>query len=133
VPPVTDQGVVAGNPAARGVTVGLLLTAPSAAARAVISVISPDGTVTTLQAGGSVTVKGGHTLAVAVPRPPAGRDPFAIVITPQAGSGPLYAVRVVTSGTGGMSAPVTSLLPVPSALASIALPPAENSDSAVMP
>jgi hypothetical protein len=133
VPPVTDQGVVAGNPAARGVTVGLLLTAPSAAARAVISVISPDGTVTTLQAGGSVTVTAGHTLAVAVPRPAAGRDPFAIVITPQAGSGPLYAVRVVTSGNGGLSAPVTSLLPVPSALASIALPPAENSYSAVMP
>ncbi len=133
VPPVTEQGVVAGNPAARGVTVGLLLTAPSAAAQASISMISPDGTVTTLQGGGSVTVKAGHTLAVAVPRPAGGRDSFAIVVTPQAGSGPLYAVRVVTSGTGGMSAPVTSLLPVPSALASIALPPAENSYSAVMP
>jgi hypothetical protein len=42
-------------------------------------------------------------------------------------------VRVVTSGTGGMSAPVASLLPVQSALASIKLPPAENSYSAVMP
>jgi Family of unknown function (DUF5719) len=133
VPPVTEQGVVAGNPAARGVTVGLLLTAPSAAARASISVISPDGTATTPQGGDSVTVAAGHTLAVAVPRPAAGRDPFAIVVTPEAGSGPLYAVRVVTSGTGGLSAPVTSLLPVPSALASIELPPAENSYSAVMP
>jgi len=133
VPPVTEQGVVAGNPASRGVTVGLLLTAPSATARASISVISADGTVTTPQVGGSVTVAAGHTLGVAVPRPAGGRDPFAIVVTPEAGSGPLYAVRVVTSGTGGMSAPVTSLLPVPSALASIELPPAENSYSAVMP
>jgi Family of unknown function (DUF5719) len=133
VAPVTEQGVVAGNPAARGVTVGLLLTAPSAAARASISVISSDGTVTTPQGGGTVTVAAGHSLAVAVPRPPGSRLPFAIVVTPQAGSGPLYAVRVVTSGTGGMSAPVTSLLPVPSALTSIELPPAENSYSAVMP
>jgi hypothetical protein len=133
VPPVTEQGVVAGNPAARGVTVGLLLTAPSAAVHASISVVSPDGTVTTPQGGGSVAVTAGHTLAVAVPRPAGGREPFAIVVTPQAGSGPLYAVRVVTSGTGGMSAPVTSLLPVLSALASINLPPAENSYSAVMP
>jgi uncharacterized protein DUF5719 len=133
VPPVTEQGVVAGNPSARGVTVGLLLTAPSAAARASISVIGPDGTVTTPLGGGSVTIAAGHTLAVAVPRPAGAREPFAIVVTPQAGSGPLYAVRAVTSGTGGLSAPVTSLLPVPSALASINLPPAENSYSAVMP
>jgi len=133
VPPVTEQGVVAGNPAARGVTVGLLLTAPSAAVRASISVISPDGTATTPQGGDSVTVAAGHTLAVAVPRPTGGREPFAIVVKPQAGSGPLYAVRVVTSGTGGLSAPVTSLLPVPSAIASIELPPAENSYRAVMP
>ena len=89
--------------------------------------ISPDGTVTAPAADQSVTVTAGHTLAVAVPRPPGSRQPFAIVITPQAGSGPLYAVRVVTSGTGGLSAPVASLLPVPSALTSITLPPAENS------
>jgi hypothetical protein len=133
VSPVAGQGVVAGNPPARGVTVGLLLTAPSATVRASISVIGSDGTVTTPKGDGSVTVAAGHTLAVAVPRPPGGRQPFAIVVTPRAGSGPLYAVRVVTSGTGGMSAPVRSLLPVPSALASIELPPAENSYSAVMP
>jgi hypothetical protein len=39
----------------------------------------------------------------------------------------------VTSGTGGLSAPVSSLLPVPSALASITLPAASNSYSAVQP
>jgi hypothetical protein len=134
VPPITEQGVVAGNPGARGVTVGLLLTAPSAAARASISVISADGTVTTPAAGQSVAVAVGHTLAVAVPRPPTGdRQSFAIVITPKPGSGPLYAVRVVTSGTGGLSAPVSSLLPVSSAVTSIMLPPAQNSYTAVLP
>jgi hypothetical protein len=134
VPPITEQGVVAGNPAARGVTVGLLLTAPSAATRASISVISADGTMTTPAGDQSVTVAAGHTLAVAVPRPAAGaRQPFAIVITPQPGSGPLYAVRVVTSGAGGLSAPVSSLLPVSSAMTSITLPPAQNSYTAVLP
>jgi hypothetical protein len=134
VPPITEQGVVAGNPAARGVTVGLLLTAPSAAARASISVIAADGSVTTPAGDQSVTVAAGHTLAVAVTRPSAGsRQPFAIVVTPQQGSGPLYAVRVVTSGTGGLSAPLTSLLPVSSAVKSIMLPPAQDSYTAVLP
>jgi Family of unknown function (DUF5719) len=134
VSPVTEQGVIAGNPSGRGLTVGLLLTAPSATVRASVSVIAADGTVTTPAGAGSVAVAAGHTLALAVPRPPGdSRQPFAIVVTPQAGAGPLYAVRVVTSGTGGMSAPVTSLLPVPSALGSIKLPPAENSYRAVMP
>ena len=125
--------MVAGNPAVKGDTVGLLLTAPSAAAQVSISVISSDGTVTAPAADQSVTVKAGHSLAVAVPRPPGSRKPFAIVITPQAGSGPLYAVRVVTTGTGGLSAPVASLLPVPSALTSITLPPVANSYRAVLP
>jgi hypothetical protein len=131
--PLAEQGVVAGNPAVKGATVGLLLTAPSAAASASVSVISADGTVTAPAADQSVTVAAGHSLAVAVPRPPGARKPFAIVITPQAGSGPLYAVRVVTAGTGGLTAPVASLLPVPSVLTSITLPPARNSYSAVLP
>jgi hypothetical protein len=134
VPPVSEQGVVAANPGARGVTVGLLLTAPSGATRASISVISADGTVTTPAGAQSVTVAAGHTLAVPVPRPAdGGRDPFAIVVTPQPGAGPLYAVRVVTSGTGGLSAPLSSLLPVSNAMTSITLPPTQDSYTAVLP
>ena len=133
VPPVTEQGVVAGNPAARGVTVGLLLTAPGAAARASVSVISADGTVTRPPADQAVSVAAGHTLALTVPRPTSGRQPFAIVVTPAAGSGPLYAARVVTSGNGGLSAPAVSLLPVQSALTVITLPPARDTYQAVLP
>ncbi len=134
VPPVSEQGVVAANPGARGVTVGLLLTAPSGATRASISVISADGTVTTPAGDRNVTVAAGHTLAVPVTRPAdAGREPFAIVVTPQPGTGPLYAVRVVTSGTGGLSAPLSSLLPVSSAMTSIMLPPTQDSYTAVLP
>ena len=131
--PVTEQGVVAGNPATRGLTVGLLLTAPGGAATASVSVIAADGTVTSPAALQDVTVAAGHTLAVAVPRPSGRRQPFAIVLTPSSGSGPLYAARVVTSGTGGLSAEVTSLLPVQSALTQITLPPVQNSYTAVLP
>jgi hypothetical protein len=131
--PITEQGVVTGNPAAKGVTVGLLLTAPQGAAHATISVISADGSVTTPAGDQSVTVTAAHTLAVTLPRPQSGRQPFAIVVTPQSGSGPLYAARVVTSGSGGLSAPLSALLPVPSAMTSIQLPPAQNSYQAVLP
>jgi Family of unknown function (DUF5719) len=130
--PVADQGVVAGNPATRGLTVGLLLTAPGAAATASVSLIASDGTVTSPATLQNVTIARGHTLAVAIPRP-TGRAPFAIVLTPRSGSGPLYATRVVTSGTGGLSAEVTSLLPVQSALTEITLPPVQNSYTAVLP
>jgi len=130
--PVTDQGVVAGNPATRGLTVGLLLTAPAGAATASVSVIDSGGTVTSPAALQNVTVGAGHTLAVAVPRP-SGRQSFAIVLRPSSGSGPLYATRVVTSGSGGLTAEVTSLLPVQSALTEITLPPVQNSYTAVLP
>jgi len=132
VAPIAEQGVVAGNPAARGLTVGLLLTAPGAAATASVSVVSADGTVTSPADLQNVTVGARRTLAVAVPRP-SGRQPFAIVLTPGADSGPLYAARVVTSGSGGLSAPVASLLPVQSALTEITLPPVQNSYTAVLP
>ena len=130
--PVTDQGVVAGNPASRGLTIGLLLTAPGSAATASVSVIASDGTVTSPASLQDAVIAAGHTLAVAVPRPPGGQS-FAIVLTPRPGSGPLYAARVVTSGTGGLSAAVTSLLPVQSALTEITLPPVQNAYTAVLP
>lgn len=130
--PVVDQGVIAGNPATRGLTVGLLLTAPGAAATASVNVIASDGTVTSPAALQNLTIGAGRTLAVAVPRPSGGHS-FAIVLTPKAGSGPLYAARVVTSGTGGLTAALTSLLPVQSALTQITLPPVQNAYTAVLP
>jgi hypothetical protein len=130
---LTEQGVVAGNPVTRGTTVGVLLTAPSTAATVGISEISADGTVTTPAGDQSVLVAAAHTVAVTVARPPGARQSFAIVITPSKGSGPVYAARVVTAGTGGITAPLTALLPVSSALTSIILPAARNSYTAVLP
>jgi hypothetical protein len=132
VAPVAEPGVVAGNPATAGLTVGLLLTAPGAAATASVSVISADGTVTSPASLQNVTVAAERTLAVSVPRPP-GRQPFSIVLRPGAHSGPLYAARAVTSGSGGLTAPLVSLLPVQSALTEITLPAAQNSYTAVLP
>jgi hypothetical protein len=136
VAPVREQGVVAGNPAVRGLTVGLVLTAPDKAASANITVI-PSGDGGAAAAAGLTpqlaTVPAGHTVALTVPRPDGSRQPFAIVITPLAGSGPLYAARVVTTGTGGLSASLLSLLPVTSALTAISLPTARNSYTAILP
>jgi hypothetical protein len=45
---------------------------------------------------------------------------FAVIVTPLAGSGPLYAGRVITgAGRGGA---LQSILPVPSALTTVPLP-----------
>jgi hypothetical protein len=51
------------------------------------------------------------------------------VITPLAGSGPLYAARVETQGQGT----VISIIPAISALTTISLPPVRDSYDAVSP
>jgi hypothetical protein len=137
VAPVSEQGVVAGNPAGGGLTAALVLSAPAGAARASITAIpslDPERQGQAPQGSSQLaTVAAGHTVEVAV-RPPGGSQrPFAIVVTPQAGSGPLYAARVVTSGGSGLSGPVVSVLPVPSALTVITLPPTRDSYAAVLP
>lgn len=132
--PVTEQGIVAGNPVGDGQTVGLVLSAPAGAVRASITVVSSERKGQTPQRTSQpATVAAGHTVAVTV-RPPRGDDqPFAVVVTPQAGSGPLYAARVVVSGGDGLSGPLASVLPVPSALTAVTLPPTRDSYAAVLP
>jgi hypothetical protein len=129
--PVTDQGVVAGNPAGGGATVGLVLSAPGAGARVAITTISPERTSAPAQPR-ILTVTQGHTLTVPV-SPPKGGGSFAIVVTPEPGSGPLYAARVVTSGGSGLSGQLQSDIPVTSALTQIQLPPATDSYQAILP
>jgi len=127
--PVTGQGVVAGNPVGGQSSVGLVLSAPGSAVTATVTVIP--------EAGGQpsapqvVQVPAGSTVAATV-KPPAGKQPFAIVVTPGRGSGPLYAARVVTSGSG-LSGTVTSILPVPTAATKITLAPTRDSYLAIMP
>jgi uncharacterized protein DUF5719 len=132
--PISVQGVVAGNPSGRGATVGLVLSAPAATGRAAITVIpasNPERSLPTPQQ--TLTVQSGHTTQVAVSPPKGSKGPFAIVVTPLPGSGPLYAARVVMSGGNGLSGTLQSLLPVVSALSAIQLPSADENYSAVLP
>lgn len=132
--PLTGQGIVAGNPSGGASTPSLTLSAPDAAARATVTVISsaagprqaaPAPAPAPQQ---TLTIQPGHTVQAAVSPPKGASGPFAIVVTPLPGSGPLYAARVVTSG-----GTLRSLLPVPSVLSEIRLPPASENYSAVLP
>ena len=71
----------------------------------------------------------GHTVVTRV-RPPRGGKTatFAVVVTPQAGSGPVYVGRFIASG--GV---IRSILPVTSALTWVPLAPARDSLDAVRP
>jgi hypothetical protein len=75
-----------------------------------------------------VAIAAQHTAAVRIRRPAglAAGSPFAIVITPLAGSGPVYAGRVLTvDGT------VKSIFPVLSALTTVPLPQVRDSPGAL--
>ena len=130
--PVTAQGVAAGNPSGGGDSVGLVLSAPGAGARVAITGVpssNPERVVPPPQQ--TVTVQGGRTKQVAVSPPKGASGPFAIVVTPLPGSGPLYAARAVISG--GTSGTLRALLPVTNAPSQVQLPPAAASYSAVLP
>jgi hypothetical protein len=126
--PITEQGIVAGNPAGHG-TVGILLSAPAGAAAATVMAI-PVGQ-SSQPPPQTVQVAAHSTVAVTVGPPNNSRLPFAIVVTPRPGSGPLYAARVVA--VGGLAGQVQSILPVRSALTQITLPPTRDSYQAILP
>ena len=122
-PPVEEQGVVAYDRAGSGLASELVLSAPGRPVTARITEIGvsgPGGTqrVVQIQAGHSMVAqlgKGGGAIHKAA---------FSVLVTPLAGSGQLYAGRVVTSsGTGGK---VQSLLPVISTLTMVPLPKVQN-------
>jgi hypothetical protein len=104
------------------------LSAPQAAAQVQVSELTATG-----QAGvsfGTVQLGAGHSAVVTLPTPKQGNRPapFAVVITPTAGSGPVYAGRVVSAnGT------VRSILPVTSALTWVPLPAVNNSVTTALP
>jgi len=104
------------------------LSAPKTAAKVQVSELTATG-----QAGisfGTVQLGAGHSAVVTLPTPKqAGRpSPFAVVITPVAGSGPVYAGRVVTANGS-----VRSILPVVSALDWVPLPVVHNSVTTALP
>jgi hypothetical protein len=119
--PVTEQAVAADLPATSAGQASLVISAPGKAATVRIqtatSKISFSGQQATV-----VHVAGGHTVVERVRAP--GRKPvsFAAVVTPEAGSGPVFIGRVISSH-GGI---VRTIMPMTSALTWVPLPVAEQ-------
>jgi hypothetical protein len=126
--PVQEQGVVAGNPSSPGGSSQIILSAPAGAAQLKLAELTSVGQASVTF--GTVQLGAGHTAVVTLPVPSqAGRpSPFSVVITPMAGSGPVYAGRVVSANGG-----VRSILPVSSALTWVPLPAVSNSVTTALP
>jgi hypothetical protein len=131
-PALQEQGVVAD--AGQSATTTLVLSAPGPAAQARVST----GAAGLAAAGGAgagsvrvVSVPAKHSVTVKVGRP-AGLRPgsgFAVMITPLAGAGPLYAGWVAAQASGG----VVSIIPVASALTWVPLPAVRDSVTRAAP
>jgi hypothetical protein len=131
--PITEQAVVAGNTTSSGLGVTVVLSAPAGQARVRLTEVGETEVTASPGATSSqiVTVQSGHTLTVPATPPKGAKhgSAFAIVITPLAGSGPLYAARVATQGQNT----VVSIVPAISALTTLTLPPVRDSYDAISP
>jgi hypothetical protein len=120
-PALEEQGVVADNLTGPGRSSTLVLSAPRGAARVTVAEVASAGSAS--RPTQDVTVAAGKSVVVtlrAIRGAPRG-TPFAVVITPQAGSGPVYAGRVIAGN--GAGAALQAMLPVASALTTVPLPP----------
>lgn len=129
-PPVLEQAVVAGNTSGAGLAASVVLSAPAAAARVRLTEVAQAGR-TGATSSQVVSVQAGRTLAIPVTGPPGaghGRA-FAVVISPLAGSGPVYAARAETRDQDT----VVSIMPAVSALTTIRLAPVRDSYDAISP
>jgi hypothetical protein len=130
--PISEQAVVAGNTTGSGLAASVALSAPAAAAQVRLTEIAQASSGgARLTSSQVVSVKAGHTQVASVTAPRGARhgSPFAVVITPLAGSGPVYAARVETQGQNT----IVSIIPAASALSTISLPPVRDSYSAISP
>ena len=118
----------AGNPGDSDGSTAVVLSAPQAAAQVQITELTSEGQASA--APRTVAVAGGHTVLVTLTAPRAGgrSSAFAVVITPLAGSGPLYAGRVVSQNGSALS-----ILPVTSALSWVPLPAVRDSVTTALP
>lgn len=125
--PISEQAIFAGNSASGGDTAQVVLSAPATAASLSLTEIAQGGPASPAQ---DVTVPAGRSVVVSVKDPKGAKHgaPFTVVITPRAGSGPLYAARIETQNQN-----TVSILPAQSALTSVGLPPVRQSYSAISP
>ncbi|HXP18282.1 MAG TPA: DUF5719 family protein [Streptosporangiaceae bacterium] len=126
--PVQEQGVVAASPVGAGGSTLLVLSAPQHAASVRIAQALP-GAQLTGQSGQVVQVPARSSVQVKIrlPRRSAKLTEVSIVVTPLAGSGPVYAARVALSGST-----VQAILPVISSPTQILLPDVTQSLVAIL-
>jgi Family of unknown function (DUF5719) len=124
--PIAQQAVIAGNTTADGLTASIALTAPAGAAKVRLTETAEGASAGTSQL---ISVPAGRTVDTALTTPPGSKrgTPFAIVLTPLAGSGPVYAARIETHG----QSTVASIIPAENAPATISLPPVRDSYDAI--
>ncbi len=124
---IQEQGVVADNVSGGGSACALVLSAPWRAVQARVVLIT-GGSSGSAQAATSkvLQIPAHHSLVQQLGRAPGSHHvtAFAVIVTPVAGSGPLYAGRVIT--TGGKGGALQSILAVPSALTAVPLPEVRN-------
>jgi uncharacterized protein DUF5719 len=129
--PVDEQGVLAASPVGPAGSTELVLSAAGQAA-AVHVTVAASGVPITGQSPALIQIRAGYTVVwpVKAPRAPRGHriSQVMIVVTPVAGSGPVYAARVISSG--GV---VQSIMPVPSSLTWVLEPAVHSSLSGILP
>jgi hypothetical protein len=124
-PAIQEQGMVAANVTGKGAASSLVLSAPWRGARVRLTEIGTDSGQGKAAPGSVLVIRAHRSVVQQLSTPDGSRhgSAFAVVITPLPGSGPVYAGRVITtSGRGGA---VESILPVPSALTVVPLPPVQ--------
>jgi uncharacterized protein DUF5719 len=125
--PVQEQGVIADNPASGAGSASLVLSAPLSAASVRITEATSKAGLTG-QSGRLVHVAAASTVVVKLHPPPGSAQAFTVVVSPLAGSGPVYAGRVLSVGGA-----VQSILPVLSSPTWIPLPRVRDSLTTVLP
>ncbi len=120
--PVLEQGVLADSPARAAGSAQIVLSAPGKAATVRITEATTNISAAG-QSGTTVHVDAGSSLVVPV-KPPTGSkaSEFTIVVTPDAGSGPVYAARLASAG-----GKLQSILPVTSSPTAVQLPAVRDS------
>jgi hypothetical protein len=120
--PVQQQGVLAASPVRSAGSTQLVLAAPATAATVRVTV-GTSNLPASGQAGTTVHIGAGSSVVVPVKSPAGSKaSQVTVVVTPLAGSGPVYAARLIS--TGGV---LRSILPVPSSLTSVQLAPVQPS------
>ena len=117
---IQEQAVAAGNVSGGGLASSLVLSAPGRAATVRVTQIAA-GSSAQAATSSVVQIPAKHSVVEKLGRESASHGTaFAVVVTLQAGSGPLYAGRVISaSGKGGA---LQTILPMASALTTVPLP-----------